>query len=230
MDTTLPPWSKQRFDEIDAEMRILLSEFQFNLNAVATVPVSGLTGVNLVKRDHVSTANSGDGGCDLLWEWYNGPTLLEAMDNLQPNVRSLGPTSSSSSSSFSSITPVNALRCIMTSSGPLPKGYGGSGGGGGGGGSQADISVAILRGTMRVGRSIGIPGAVGGSLSTNQKMSVGEEFVGGGVINPGSTQANNSSHPSQTAVFVVSRIMDDTGNLVNSASAGAQVVVTLSEK
>jgi hypothetical protein len=72
MDSTIPePWSQARCEEIDAAMRSLLcNEMHFNEKHIRVVPLSGLTGQNIVKLD---------GDCPLR-RWYSGPTLLEAID------------------------------------------------------------------------------------------------------------------------------------------------------
>ena len=47
------------------------------------MPVSGLTGVNISKNDKVEDAD----GWNALKKWYNGPTLLEALDGFTPAKR-----------------------------------------------------------------------------------------------------------------------------------------------
>ena len=47
MDTLTPAWDKNRFSQIECEMRHLLEELQFNPKAIRFIPLSGLTGENL---------------------------------------------------------------------------------------------------------------------------------------------------------------------------------------
>jgi translation elongation factor EF-1alpha len=80
MDSTSPePWSQARCVEIDAAMRSLLcNEMHFNEKHIRVVPLSGLTGQNIVKLDE---------DCPLK-RWYSGPTLLEAIDSFLVPTRS----------------------------------------------------------------------------------------------------------------------------------------------
>lgn len=52
-------------------MTRFLTNAGFNIKNVVFVPVSGLTGINVVKRPQEGTV-----------PWYNGPTLLEVLGNL----------------------------------------------------------------------------------------------------------------------------------------------------
>ncbi|RHZ72463.1 hypothetical protein Glove_242g84 [Diversispora epigaea] len=70
-------WSQFRFDEIVAKLKIFLNQANFRKNNVFYIPCSGLTGENLVKRD------------PKIMEWYNGPTLVQQLDNLEPPTRLL---------------------------------------------------------------------------------------------------------------------------------------------
>ena len=48
MDTVTPPWDHSRYSQIECELRCLLEELQFRPKAIRFVPLSGLTGENLV--------------------------------------------------------------------------------------------------------------------------------------------------------------------------------------
>jgi elongation factor 1 alpha-like protein len=72
-------WKKERFDEIQRLVEPFLLKCGFVSKRVQYIPVSGLTGVNVKSRT----------GEKKLCEWYNGPTLLEAMDSFQPATRLL---------------------------------------------------------------------------------------------------------------------------------------------
>lgn len=60
-------WSQARFDEIAGKLTIFLTHAGFRKKNFTFVPVSGLTGENVVKRTSEST----------LEKWYTGPTLIE---------------------------------------------------------------------------------------------------------------------------------------------------------
>lgn len=72
MDQAQPPWGQNRYLEIMVSIQALLADLRFSEHAIRFVPVSGLSGENLVERckqDHV------------LHEWYqDGPCLVELLD------------------------------------------------------------------------------------------------------------------------------------------------------
>ena len=79
-------WSEPKFNAIVDEMRDFLTRaVGFNAAHVRFVPVSGLTGVNLV-RDH---AEDEGGAAELLGSWYKGGTLVDAIDKFEPVRRKL---------------------------------------------------------------------------------------------------------------------------------------------
>uniref|UniRef100_A0A914Z894 Tr-type G domain-containing protein n=1 Tax=Panagrolaimus superbus TaxID=310955 RepID=A0A914Z894_9BILA len=65
-------WGKNRFDEVKAILETFLKR-QAGFSKILFVPVSGLSGDNLTK--HVQDGH-------LLKTWYNGPTLIEALEAL----------------------------------------------------------------------------------------------------------------------------------------------------
>jgi len=71
-------WSQERFDEIKHQMSGFLSTANFQHKNIAFVPVSGLHGDNLVRRSSDPAAS-----------WYTGPTLVEELENSEPNARAL---------------------------------------------------------------------------------------------------------------------------------------------
>ena len=73
MDNTTPTaWSGDRCHYIEGAIRTLLcEEMQFNPQYVRIVPLSGLTGQNIVALDEDCPLKS----------WYAGPTLLQAIDS-----------------------------------------------------------------------------------------------------------------------------------------------------
>jgi elongation factor 1 alpha-like protein len=78
MDAFNPAWDQGRFLLIETQMRALLEELQFPPKAIRFVPLSGLSGVNLITPPGTDCALS---------SWYTGPTLLQAMDTFKPPVR-----------------------------------------------------------------------------------------------------------------------------------------------
>jgi len=71
-------WSKERFDEIKNQVSGFLSATGFQAKNISFVPVSGLRGDNLVNRATGVAAS-----------WYTGPTLVEELENSEPNARAL---------------------------------------------------------------------------------------------------------------------------------------------
>lgn len=73
MDNTTPTaWSADRCHVIESAIRTLLcDEMQFHSQHVRIVPLSGLTGQNIVALDEDCPLKS----------WYTGPTLLQAIDS-----------------------------------------------------------------------------------------------------------------------------------------------------
>ena len=87
-------WSRGRYEEIVASMSDFLAQCGYKVEAKVTfVPTSGLTAANLIATPS-SVAGEAAG-------WYEGPTLLQALDNLASRVRTDGPASVSSCSSQS---------------------------------------------------------------------------------------------------------------------------------
>ena len=72
-------WKKERYDEIvEALQKYLVDELGFPEKNIKFFPVSGLTGDNLNKP--ISSKNA---------KWYNGPTLVELIDLLEPPQRAI---------------------------------------------------------------------------------------------------------------------------------------------
>lgn len=70
MDDDTVKWSKERYEECRKQMEDLLKRVGYDVRKIPFIPTSGLKGDNLVRRSQ----NMG---------WYNGPTLYEALDQLQ---------------------------------------------------------------------------------------------------------------------------------------------------
>lgn len=71
-------WSKDRFDEIRHQINAFLTTAGFQAKNIAFVPCSGLTGDNIAKRAEDPQA-----------AWYQGPILLEALEDSDPANRAL---------------------------------------------------------------------------------------------------------------------------------------------
>jgi len=71
MDATQPPWSEQRYKKIVEILSKFLKSIGYDPSKIPFIPVSAWTGDNLIERSPNMP-------------WYNGPTLIEALDMLQP--------------------------------------------------------------------------------------------------------------------------------------------------
>ncbi|KAK6640056.1 hypothetical protein RUM43_008333 [Polyplax serrata] len=72
-------WSEDRFKEISSKLGVFLKQAGYRESDVIYVPCSGLAGENLIER----------ASQDLLTSWYNGPCLLEVIDNFRVPERPL---------------------------------------------------------------------------------------------------------------------------------------------
>lgn len=72
-------WNEARFKEIQAKLGAYLIQVGFRKSHLKFIPVSGLTGENLVKKSQVKE----------LLDWYQGPSLLEQIDKFDPPTRLL---------------------------------------------------------------------------------------------------------------------------------------------
>ncbi|CAN6897802.1 unnamed protein product [Brassica oleracea] len=69
MDATTPKYSKARYDEIIKEVSSYLKKVGYNPDKIPFVPISGFEGDNMIER----STNL---------DWYKGPTLIEALDQI----------------------------------------------------------------------------------------------------------------------------------------------------
>ncbi|KAJ6325400.1 hypothetical protein OIU76_012477 [Salix suchowensis] len=69
MDATTPKYSKARYEEIVKEVSSYLKKVGYNPDKIPFVPISGFEGDNMIER----STNL---------DWYKGPTLLEALDQI----------------------------------------------------------------------------------------------------------------------------------------------------
>jgi len=65
-------WDKGRYDEIEAKLVTFLKQCGFARKDFSFLPISGLTGRNIVKRMEPDVCS-----------WYDGPCLIEALDALE---------------------------------------------------------------------------------------------------------------------------------------------------
>jgi translation elongation factor EF-1 alpha len=68
MDATQPPYSQKRFEEVKKQVEQLLASVGYK--NVLIIPISGYKGDNIMKKSPNMP-------------WWNGPTLLEALNSLQ---------------------------------------------------------------------------------------------------------------------------------------------------
>ena len=71
MDEATVSWKKSRWDQIQSSLTPFLSQCGYKESDIYWVPISGLTGANIVE----SVSNT-------ICSWYSGPTLLEILDNM----------------------------------------------------------------------------------------------------------------------------------------------------
>jgi len=74
MDDKSVDYSQSRFEEIKKEMQDYLKKIGYNPDKIPFIPISGWVGDNMIDRSE----NMG---------WYKGPTLIEALDALEPPKR-----------------------------------------------------------------------------------------------------------------------------------------------
>jgi len=74
MDDKSVLWAQSRYDEIKKEVSSYIKKVGYNPDKVAFVPISGWHGDNMLEK----SSNLG---------WYKGPTLLEALDEINPPER-----------------------------------------------------------------------------------------------------------------------------------------------
>ena len=71
MDATQPPYDQKRYEQIKAILSKFMKGLGYDPSKIPFVPVSAWTGENLIERSPNMP-------------WYNGPTIVEALDQLQP--------------------------------------------------------------------------------------------------------------------------------------------------
>merc|ERR1711878_182741 len=74
MDDSSVNYSQARYDEIKSELTAYLKKVGYNVANIPFIPISGWVGDNMIEASENMS-------------WYNGPTLLEALDALRPPKR-----------------------------------------------------------------------------------------------------------------------------------------------
>ena len=74
MDSTTPPYCQKRYEEIKGEVSSYLKKVGYKPMNIPFVPISGWHGDNMLEKSENMN-------------WYKGPTLLEALDNIKPPKR-----------------------------------------------------------------------------------------------------------------------------------------------
>ncbi|KIK30832.1 hypothetical protein PISMIDRAFT_26557 [Pisolithus microcarpus 441] len=74
-------WAESRYDEIRRLLKAFLGQSGFHPSKIGFVPVAAMLGVNLVDRSSE--------GAPALTSWYNGPTLVDLLDQLEPPARDI---------------------------------------------------------------------------------------------------------------------------------------------
>ncbi|KAG1773867.1 P-loop containing nucleoside triphosphate hydrolase protein [Suillus occidentalis] len=74
-------WDQSRFEEICGLLRVFLVQSGFPSSKTSFIPVSAMLGVNLVNRINADAA--------VLSKWYDGPTLVDLLDELEPPTREI---------------------------------------------------------------------------------------------------------------------------------------------
>jgi elongation factor 1-alpha len=74
MDDKSVNWGQPRYEEIKKEVSAYIKKIGYNPDKVPFVPISGWHGDNMLERSTNLT-------------WYKGPTLLEALDTIEPPKR-----------------------------------------------------------------------------------------------------------------------------------------------
>jgi len=69
MDDKSVNWSADRYNEIKKEVSDYLKKIGYNPDKINFIPISGWLGDNMVEKSENM-------------KWYNGPTLIEALDSL----------------------------------------------------------------------------------------------------------------------------------------------------
>uniref|UniRef100_A0A8C6L121 Elongation factor 1-alpha n=1 Tax=Nothobranchius furzeri TaxID=105023 RepID=A0A8C6L121_NOTFU len=88
MDTTEPPYSQKRYDEVVRGVKVFLRKIGYDVTAVPFIPISGWTGENMITPTQKMPWYQG-------WKarrregTASGKTLLDVLDSINPPVRTV---------------------------------------------------------------------------------------------------------------------------------------------
>ncbi|KAL1758712.1 EF Tu GTP binding domain-containing protein [Schizophyllum commune] len=74
-------WDRDRYDDICEQLKPFLVQTGFQPSKTSFVPVAAMQGINLANREDEEAAP--------LKAWYDGPTLLDVLDQLDPPARDI---------------------------------------------------------------------------------------------------------------------------------------------
>jgi elongation factor 1-alpha len=87
MDSTEPPYSEARFNEIQKEVSAYIKKIGYNPDVVPFVPISGWNGDNMLEASPKMTWFKGWKVTKADKKEYTGTTILESLDNIDPPKR-----------------------------------------------------------------------------------------------------------------------------------------------
>jgi len=87
MDDKSVNWSETRYNEIKTEVSNFIKKIGYNPEKVPFIPISGWNGDNMVSKQVLSDGNDPNSAMVDHMPWYKGPTLLEALDGVEPPKR-----------------------------------------------------------------------------------------------------------------------------------------------
>lgn len=108
----LAGYQNDRFDAISKEVLSVLKKIGFNPDKVPVVPLCGWTGDNVADRVKTTTH----------FVWYSGPTLLEAIDSMEPIKRAVDKPLRMPVQDVYKIPGVGPVQCGRIESGSLKVG------------------------------------------------------------------------------------------------------------
>jgi len=76
MDEKTVNYSEERYNEIKKELTDYLKKVGYKPDTIPFIPISGFNGDNMLERSAHTN-------------WYKGPIMVEALDNLEPPKRPL---------------------------------------------------------------------------------------------------------------------------------------------
>jgi elongation factor 1-alpha len=74
MDEQTVNYSQERYNEIKKVLSDYLKKIGYNPDKINFIPISGWTGDNMLEKSDIM-------------KWYDGPTLIESLDNLEQPMR-----------------------------------------------------------------------------------------------------------------------------------------------